>query len=124
MPEKMNKITFRVTDLHARRVITDEYTAEFGLRLGCVISGEITDEHERGRPCLFVVKVFDFNYDFADEELDVYCPLWRCRSVVNAGDVLDAVPCRQMILPDGRVAYEVRDGGLRYNDDAIIQSWY
>ncbi|EBU1126791.1 hypothetical protein CE665_25575 [Salmonella enterica subsp. enterica serovar Poona] len=124
MSEKMNRVTFRVTDLNIGHVITDEHTAEFGLRLGCVIGGEITDEYEQGRPCLFVVKLFDFNYDFADRELEVYCRLWRCRSVVSAGDVLDAVPGGQITLPGGRVAYGVRDGDLRYNDDAIIQSWH
>lgn len=121
MSADVNSVTFRVTGLNIGHVITDEYTAEFGLRLGCVIGGETTDE--RGRQCLFVVPVYDFNYDFADWVPEVYCRLWGCRSVVSAGDVQDAVPGPAITLPNGRVAYGVKDEDLRYNDGFIVQSW-
>ncbi|EFS5372754.1 hypothetical protein HXP82_001681 [Salmonella enterica] len=124
MSAEVNSVTFSVTGLNVGHVITDEYTAESGLRLGCVIGGEVTDEHERSRQCLFVVPLYDFNYDFADRVPEVYCRLWGCRFAVSAGDVLDAVPGPVITLPDGRVAYGVKDEDLRYNDGFIVQSWH
>ncbi|EIC0518933.1 hypothetical protein K9258_002923 [Salmonella enterica subsp. enterica serovar Chester] len=104
MSVKHHTVTFCVTEMHIGYVLSDEYTRDAGLRLGCVLTGDMTDESAPDRSCRFVVPLSEENYDFADRELEVYCHLWGCRSAVSPGEVLDAVPGRPITLPDGRSA--------------------